>query len=319
MFRPALALLTVTAVVCASALGHAQAAPSADSLFDEGSALLKAGKVEEACGKLAQSQSLEPAIGTLGLLAYCHEQSGKLATAMREYGQVAELAHLASQATREKVAREKVTELSGRVTRLSVVLTEPPVGVEALLDGRRLDATELRASMPVDPGAVELRISAPGMEPWTQPLDVPADGSTLRVVVPRLNPLKAAEPAPLVSKPAPAPQPEPARFRRPAMWTSFGAGGVGLLMGGAFGLSAMSAQADSNSHCDGNVCDQNGVDSRSRALSRARVSTISFAAGAVFGATGLVLLLTEHSHERAQQAAVRAVPGGASVTWEGRF
>lgn len=319
MFRPALALLTVAAVVSVSALGHAQAAPSADSLFNEGSALLKAGKVEEACGKLAESQSLEPAIGTLGLLAYCHEQSGKLATAMREYGEVAELAHLASQAAREKVAREKVAELSGRVTRLSVVLTDPPAGLEAHLNTRLLSASELGASTPVDPGTAELRIAAPGMEPWTQPLSIPADGSTLRLVVPRLTPVKAAAPEPVLAKPATAPPPEQDRFRRPAMWTSFGAGALGLVVGGAFGLSAMSAHADSNSHCEGNVCDQTGVDARSRALSRARVSTISFAAGAVLGATGLVLLLTDHSHDRAQQAALRAVPGGASLSWEGRF
>lgn len=322
MFRHAGALFALVALVSISA--PARSAPteqrrSADALFDEGSALLKAGKLGEACSKLAESHSIEPAIGTLGLLAYCHEQSGLLATAMREYGEVAELAHLAAQAGREKVARERVAALSSQVTRLAIALSEPAEELEVFLDARRLGASELGASTPVDAGSFELKVSGKGREPWSQSLVIPADGSTLRVVVPRLKP---TPPAQVVAALPPAPPPPPAEppgLRRPAVWASFGVGALGVAVGSYFGMSAVAARSDANPHCQGNSCDQMGVDARQRGIDRARISTIAFAVGAVGAATGVVLILTERREEPRQRAAVSALPGGAAVSWERRF
>jgi hypothetical protein len=317
MFRLASALFTLAVALSIACPAAAEGARSADALFNEGAALLKAGKLEEACGKLAESQSVEPAIGTLGLLAYCHEQSGKLATAMREYGEVAELAHLASQAEREKVARERVAELAPRVTRLAVALSEPNDEVEVYLDARRLGASELGASTPVDPGSFELRVSAKGFEPWQQALTIPADGSTLRVVVPRLA--RVAPVVATVPKPQ-APSPSPERgLRRPAAWASLGVGALGFAVGGYFGLSAITARADAKPHCDGNRCDQTGVDARERAIDRARFSTIGFAVGAVGAATGAILLFTDRPEQPRQRASVTPLPGGVAFSWERRF
>jgi hypothetical protein len=316
MFRLASAWFTLAMALSIARPVAAEGAGSADALFDEGAALLKAGKLEEACGKLAESQSVEPAIGTLGLLAYCHEQSGKLATAMREYGEVAELAHLASQAEREKVARERVAELATRVTRLAVALSEPADEIEVYLDARRLGASELGTSTPVDPGSVELRVSAKGFEPWQQALTIPADGSTLRVVVPRLVRVAPAAVAQKKQEPLPAPE---RGLRRPAAWASLGVGALGLAVGGYFGLSAIAARSDAKPHCDGNRCDQAGVDARERAIDRARFSTIGFAVGAVGAATGAILLFTDRPEQPRQQASVTPLPGGASFSWEQRF
>lgn len=317
MFRLASALFTLALALSIADPAAAEGARSADALFNEGAALLKAGKLEEACGKLAESQSVEPAIGTLGLLAYCHEQSGKLATAMREYGEVAELAHLASQAEREKVARERVTDLATRVTRLAVALSEPPNEVEVYLDGRRLSASELGASTPIDPGSFELRVTANGFEPWQQTLTSPADGSTLRVVVPRL--IRVAPVAVLAPKRQEPASPPERGFRRPAAWASLAVGGLGFAVGSYFGLSAMAARTDAKPHCDGNRCDQQGVDARARAIDRARFSTIGFAVGAVGAATGAILLFTDRPEQPLQQAAVTPLPGGAAFSWERRF
>jgi len=317
MFRYASALLTLALALSICGPAHAEAPRSADALFAEGTALLKAGKLDEACAKLAESQSVEPAIGTLGLLAYCHEQSGKLATAMREYGEVAELAHLANQADREKVARERVAALAPRVTRLAVALSEPADELEVYLDTRRLGASELGTSSPVDPGSFELRVTGKGFEPWRQALTIPADGSTLRVVVPRLVRVPAAAAAP--PKAQAAPPPADKGLRRPAAWASLGVGALGFAVGGYFGLSAIAARSDAKPHCDGNRCDQVGVDARERAIDRARISTIGFALGAVGAATGAVLLFTERSERLRQQASVTVLPGGAALNWERRF
>jgi hypothetical protein len=317
MFRLASAWFTLAIALSIPRPAAAEGARSADALFNEGAALLKAGRLEEACGKLAESQSVEPAIGTLGLLAYCHEQSGKLATAMREYSEVAELAHLASQAEREQVARDRVAALAPRVTRLAVALSAPTDGVEVYLDARRLGASELGTSTPVDPGSFELVVTANGFEPWRQALTIPADGSTLRVVVPRLvrvTPVAAA--APIQQGPAPSPERGP---RRPAAWASLGVGALGFAFGGYFGLSAIAARSEAKPHCDGNRCDQTGVDARERAIDRARFSTIGFAVGAVAAGAGAILLFTDRSEQPRQQASVTPLPGGAAFKWERRF
>jgi hypothetical protein len=322
MIRPALALLTALAALGQAPLAlaqpsadSAQAGSSADALFTEGSALLKAGKTDEACQKLAESQRIEPAIGTLGLLAYCHEQSGKLATALREYGETAELARLAGQTPREKVARERMDELSQRVTRLSIQLSQPADEVVVTLNARRLEASELGVAAPIDAGSAELRIAGRGFEPWSQTLTIPADGSTLRVVAPRLQQHQAAPP--VVASPAPVAD-KPSPMRRNAMWSSFAVGGLGVALGSYLGISAISARSDSKPHCQGNTCDQIGVDARDRALDRARWSTVGFTVAAIGAGAGVALLLTDHSPAE-QTARLSASPGGAHLSWERRF
>jgi hypothetical protein len=318
MLRHARACCALAAALSICAPARADEPPSADALFDEGAALLKAGKVEQACVELAASQQVEPAIGTLGLLAYCHEQSGKLATAMREYGEVAELAHLASQAEREKVARERVAELSARVVKLSIVLSEPADALEVYLDERRLSIDEL-AALPVDPGSVALRVSGRGLEPWRQTLSIPNDGSLLRVIVPPLQ--RAAAPAPTRARQAALPSAREDTWRRPALWASVGLGavGVGVGVGSYFGLSALAARDEAAPHCHANRCDQTGVDARARAIGRARLSTLGFALGAVGLAAGGVLILTGRGEEPEQRTALSLSPDGAALSWERRF
>jgi len=65
-----------------------QRAAAAEALFQEGRALLMAGKAEQACPKLEDSQRLDPATGTLMALALCHEQEGKLASAWAAFADV---------------------------------------------------------------------------------------------------------------------------------------------------------------------------------------------------------------------------------------
>src|SRR5262249_20609862 len=89
----------------------AAAAPSEGAaLFATAKGLYDQGNFTEACGLLEKSDRLEPMVGTLGLLASCHEKLGRVATARREFLETAERARAAGD-PRESFARDQASAL----------------------------------------------------------------------------------------------------------------------------------------------------------------------------------------------------------------
>src|SRR5271154_3787145 len=60
----------------------------AETLFREGKELMAAKQFDAACPKLAESNRLDPGIGTLLALALCHEGEGRIASAWIEFTDV---------------------------------------------------------------------------------------------------------------------------------------------------------------------------------------------------------------------------------------
>src|SRR5262245_8861552 len=87
---------------------------AAETLFVEGRKLVEEGSVEAGCAKLAESQTLDPAVGTLVNLADCHERLGRLATAWREFREAAALAARKSDARREELAMSRAERIEPR-------------------------------------------------------------------------------------------------------------------------------------------------------------------------------------------------------------
>lgn len=310
--------------------GPASAQTEADALFQEGKRLFEAGQYAEACAKLARSDALDPTIGSLGLLAGCHEHEGRTATAWREYQITAERAEAAGD-ERVKFARERAAALEPRVPRLLIQLQRPAPGLQVLRNREAVPASELGVAMPVDPGAYAIVARAAGREDFSVTVTL-KEGAQAVVTVPALEAPRApvSEAGPRPRPRAPEPAPRPGDGRRPAALISGGVGLVGLGVGIGFGLSAMSKGVESRTLREASSTPEDRARGRALmddALTDSTVSTVSFGIGlAGLGASALLLLLPSSGAEEPQRparSAVQVAPvagargGGAVVT--GRF
>lgn len=186
--------------IVVSFAGLAEAvSPEAAALFREGRDLLARGEHAAACQRLADSFALEPSSGTLLNLALCHERQGKTASAWVEYRRAAELAHAQGRTDRAHVAAQRAAVLEPRVARVTVTTPKPIAGLVIAGTSGPLGTGTPGVPIPVDPGRMDLVISAPGHLPWKQAVTI-AEAEQSIVEVPVLAPEPSA-PEPLVPEP----------------------------------------------------------------------------------------------------------------------
>lgn len=336
--RRRFALFQVIAALTVAALGVAHRADAdpadekaaAQVLFDEGRALVDRGDFEAACPKFAESQRIDPGLGTMLWLADCYENNGKTASAWGAFMAAAGTAALRHD-EREKVARERAARLEPKLLRLRIAVpSRPPLGLTIRRDGVVLGSAEWDVAVPVDPGTHVVTATAPGCSPWSTSLRVGAEDSLATVAIPALEPTPSTAPTAEAAPPAPA-APEPkttskseGNFQRSAGIGIVGAGVAALLVGGFVSLRAKATYDESNAgtapHClPDNECDAVGKGDRSEANSLATAATIAMTAGLVAAAGGAVLYFTAPS---AAPKAVALAPSngfsGATVRmrWE---
>ncbi|WP_437694125.1 hypothetical protein [Sorangium sp. So ce176] len=296
----------------------AQATPAdkalAEGLFQDGKKLMEEGKLQEACPKLAESQRVDPTVGTLLNLAVCHEKEGKTASAWAEFKEASALAASAGQQDRSQFAAKRGSELEARLTRLVLEVAQAAPGMAITLNGKDLSATAATGSgIPVDPGTATIEARAPGKQPWSQQVTLEPGPRTTRVTIPPLADVAAPEPA-KVAPPAP---PQPAPQARPGAASSgssgagggamrtlgFVAGGVGLAgigVGAVFGVLTMQKASDVEAGCSGNFrCSRADVDLNESAQTTAMVSNIAIGAGLACVGAGVAMVLMSRSPEKA--------------------
>ncbi|WP_437878963.1 hypothetical protein [Sorangium sp. So ce513] len=311
----------------------------AEGLFQDGKRLMDEGKLEEACPKLAESQRVDPTVGTLLNLAVCHEKEGKTASAWAEFKEASALAASAGQQDRAQFAARRGSELEARLTRLVLEVAQPAPGMVITLNGKELSATAATGSgIPVDPGTATVEARAPGKQPWSQQVTLDPGPSTTRVTIPPLADAASSAPATALS---PAP-PQPAAQARPEaappgatgaggnpMRTlGFVAGGVGLAgigVGAVFGILTMQRAGDVEAGCSGNFgCSRADVEANESALTTAMVSNIAIGAGLACVGAGVAMVLMSGPSEKAAAAervwiAPSVASDGGRVTLGGRW
>ncbi|HZO14338.1 MAG TPA: hypothetical protein VFB62_13795, partial [Polyangiaceae bacterium] len=113
-----------TLIVCAFTLASSAAAQTnaaiAEKLFREGQEAFAAERYAEACAKFAESNRVDPQLGTLLNLATCHEKEGKPASAWSEYTKLVDLAKTSGDKERAEYARGRAAALEPRLPQLQV-------------------------------------------------------------------------------------------------------------------------------------------------------------------------------------------------------
>jgi hypothetical protein len=317
--------------LCFTGAAHAQAATDqtlAEALFQEGRKLVDERRYDEACPKFAESQRLDPGIGTLLNLATCHELQGKIASAWAEFTQALGIASREARASAQQLARTHLDAITPKLPKIviSVPAESEVPSLTVLLDGQTIGKPAWDVAAPIDPGPHAISASAPGKKPWsTEVVFVLSEAKT--VVIPLLEP-EPATPSAAPVVPAPAP-PEPAALAPPRAsderpdetrrTLGFVLGGVGAATMGTgivLGLLAKSTYGDSSDHCDASGgCDPAGLDIRDSAVRRGNVATVVFGLGAAATIGGGVLLLTAPS--KARTVSLGLGPSGIALreTW----
>lgn len=201
------------ATLLASAATSARADDEAARLFEQGRALMLAGRFDEACPKLAESQQRDPRVGTLLNLAACHEKQGKVGSAWVEYQKVLTTAKVEGQPARAKLAEERIAALDPVVPWLTVVAEDVADDVEVQLDGSAVAPSALGKDMPLDPGShvvTGARRGAPGT--FAEQVDLArGERRTVRVRLASPAPPPATTtPERIVVEPTAPPAPAPA-------------------------------------------------------------------------------------------------------------
>ena len=291
MTRRPLARLTLGAITAALALKLGARADAADQkataqvLFEQGRHLVEAGKFSEACPKLAESERLDPGIGTLLWLADCYENAGQTASAWAAFKEAAGTAALRHD-KREHIARERAAALQPKLSLLNIIVPEQAQlpGLQVGRDELTVGTTEWGIAFPLDPGMHTVHAKAPGHRPWSTEVKLESDSALVSVTVPLLEnesapapsapsppPPAAPSPAPPAALPAAPPPPPPAapaaepqvheappaapsaeetdrhRDAQPIVGASIAVAGVAALLGGTFyALRAKATYDDSN-------------------------------------------------------------------------
>jgi serine/threonine-protein kinase len=314
---------------------HAQANDAAaTALFDEGRKLMAQHRYTEACPKFAESQRLAPSGGTLLNLGECYEHTGQTASAWVAWKDAAARANAAGKTDVEKKALTRASALEPGLARLTIAIAPDSKvpGLEVKRDGVVVGPAEYGLAIPVDPGTHTVEARAPKKKEWTTKVDVAAkqaDAHATVSLVDEVPPASAAAAAPEASAPAaPAapngpPPPEQAtpstgNTQRTVSLIVLGAGVVGVGVGSAFGLVAMSKnnEALKPENCrTAQLCTPMGLSLTGDAKDAATISTVAFAVGGAALATGLVLWLTSPRTAASAQVAPLLGPSYAGVSF----
>jgi len=298
-----LALLAAIAGAARPARGQSTAkdASVAQALFDAARVLMDEGKLDDACAKLAESQRIDPAPGTLLNLAVCHEQQGKTATAWTEYNDVLAIGRKDGNVERQRIAAERIRALEPRLARLTINLAKADLAATDLvirLDALAIGRAAVGVAIPVDPSPHTVEVSARGKRSWSRAVSALDAGASEVVTVPRLEdaPVTAPGSGEGAANPGEPRQrgaaERPFDLRRRTMYTLAATGLLAFAATGYFGYLSKSEDDVRRAHCSPDCDNPSAEDARQRALTLAHAADVAAGVGLIAAGVAAYLFLT---------------------------
>jgi hypothetical protein len=316
-------VLLTAALMPRAASAQSEDEAAARVLFNEGRQLVKAGKYEEACGKLEAARELYASPGILLNLADCHERINRTASAWTEFGDAADAAARAGRTSDEAEAKRRQATIQSRLSLLAIVVDHAPAGAVMRRDGTAIDRSAWSTPVPVDPGEHNITMEASGYRAWSTKVTVHDPGKTETVRIPALEGPALASAASPPSPSAWAPAGGGSSAAPPASMEAMPAargtgqrvagwavGGVGVAAMAASGVLAIVARAKYTSAAD----EQTGRHNDSVAAGHlADIATGVLIGGGAAALTGVVLLVTT------PKAQITVGTTGTALVLSGRF
>jgi hypothetical protein len=310
---------TIVVALARASIARADDITTADALFAEANKLAAAGNYGAACPKLAESQRLEPAVGTQFNLADCYEHLGRTATAFALFTDVAHIARAAGKFERERLAKERAAALEPNLPRVRITVVAPAPGLELNIDDLSIARDRWsegagQEGIPIDPGDHRISATAPSRTGWERPLVATASATT-NITVPEL-----VDPTPRapVDGSRPRPPAQTSSTQRTIAIAVGGAGLAGIAVGAIAGAIAISSRSSAQDACPEATyhfrCPTTqGTDDWNAATAAGNVSTLGFVIGGVALAGAAVLWLTAPSSK------ARAGVSATGLRFEGTF
>jgi len=261
---------------------RADSAAEAEALFHDGTQLLEAGRFAEACLKLAGSQKLDPALGTLLYLAACHQKLGLTATAWTEFSSATEWAERTDQPKRTAFGRTHMIQLESTLAKVVIRAVRVLPQFEVKVDDEVLDSPASGAARPLDPGTHTVEATAPGFVAWRTTVHLAARAETLTVDVPALEPALPPAAPQRAMDPSPPRDGATSSATLPSQVLASSAAGLataGIVVGSVFGVMTFAARNSARAACPQNACGPGGLDDVDRLRTYATVSTVAFGVG----------------------------------------
>ncbi len=212
----------------------------AEILFQEGMRLVEQKRLPEACPKLAESQRLDPALGTEFRLAECYEGLGRFASAWALFVDVGDRSDSQGMVPQRQKARQRADAIEPKLAWLTLVV--PPEvaalpGLAILCDDAPIQSASFGVALPLDPGPHRVSAVAPGKLAWASGVTTAAPGERAVLTIPSLADAVVATPLPLVPPPS-----SPDRARAAAIGLASTAG-LGVAVGSVFGALSLARNA----------------------------------------------------------------------------
>jgi hypothetical protein len=306
-------VLPALIAVLASTIGFAQNPNDATRMFEEGRELAKQEKWAEACASFSASLALDPAPGTKLNLGECLEKQGKFRAGWLMFEEAARDFDRTGD-KRAEFARERAKAAEAQLATLVIKLAEPARAGLLVNIGDRLATPQSEIVERVDPGTIDVIVTAPARERFSQSVTL-ATATTTVVDVPVLAEIVVPPPTNV----APAVTDEGTHRQRKRVYIAYALGATGaasLITSVVLGYVAKN-QYDSafdDAKCfdrpDKAVCNAAGQSAVDSAQTKADVATGFLIGGVALGAAGIVVYLTA---PKERSVVVTPVAGSSTV------